>query len=33
MPLADEAYIRIVVERVRVEGNGAILLTGPSSCG
>jgi adenylate kinase family enzyme len=29
----DNPSIRIVVERVRVEGNGAILLTGPSSCG
>lgn len=25
--------IRIYVEKVRVEGNGVILLTGPSSCG
>ena len=29
----NAASIRIVVERVRVEGKGAILLTGPSSCG
>ncbi|MEE2754700.1 MAG: nucleoside monophosphate kinase [Candidatus Latescibacterota bacterium] len=33
MPDDTPASIRIVVERVRVEGNGAILLTGPSSCG
>lgn len=25
--------IKIIVEKVRVEGNGVILLTGPSSCG
>lgn len=25
--------IRIIVEKVRVEGNGVIVLTGPSSCG
>ena len=31
--MPDNANIRIVVERVRVEGAGAILLTGPSSCG
>lgn len=29
----DQASIRIVVEKVRVEGRGCILLTGPSSCG
>lgn len=28
-----ESSIRIIVEKVRVEGNGVILLTGPSSCG
>ena len=33
MPLENEARIRIVVERVHVEGNGPVLLTGPSSCG
>ena len=31
--MVDNSNIRIVVERVRVEGAGAILLTGPSSCG
>ena len=25
--------IKIIVEKVKVEGNGVILLTGPSSCG
>jgi ABC-type iron transport system FetAB ATPase subunit len=25
--------IKIIVEKVNVEGNGVILLTGPSSCG
>ena len=33
MSSGGEAAIRIVVERVRVEGRGAVLLTGPSSCG
>jgi adenylate kinase family enzyme len=28
-----DADINIIVEKVRVEGNGVILLTGPSSCG
>ena len=28
-----QGSIKIVVESVRVEGTGAILLTGPSSCG
>lgn|GEM_PF-2734112 len=28
-----DGTIRIVVETVRVEGGGALLLTGPSSCG
>ena len=25
--------IKIIVEKVHVEGNGVILLTGPSGCG
>ena len=33
MTASNEGYIKILVESVRVEGNGAILLTGPSSCG
>ena len=32
-PKQHAAHIRIVVEKVHVEGRGAILLTGPSSCG
>ena len=28
-----DGAIRIVVETVRIEGKGALLLTGPSSCG
>lgn len=29
----NKGDIKIIVEKVRVEGNGVILLTGPSSCG
>lgn len=28
-----KSEIKIIVEKVKVEGNGVILLTGPSSCG
>ena len=33
MAARDKTQIKIVVEKIRVEGRGAILLTGPSSCG
>lgn len=29
----NKGDIKIIVEKVRVDGNGVILLTGPSSCG
>ncbi len=31
--IVPDGEIKIIVEKVRVEGNGVILLTGPSSCG
>lgn len=33
VPKVNKGEIKIIVEKVRVEGNGVILLTGPSSCG